>query len=151
MSEPQTYVPLSIDTLLAKVRELRDQNCRLVQIGVTPVGETLEINYSFDQAGRLLNFRLTLPAAGARLPSISGIYRCAFIYENEIHDLFRVQVDGIAIDYKGKFYRTTVPFPFSGRTQTAGVTPTGVVTAASTSVQTAPAPAPTGAPAAPQA
>lgn len=142
MNESQTYLSLPAAELLGKVRELRDQNWRLVQIGVTPLGDTLELNYSFDRESRFVNLRLTLPAAGARLPSISGIYWCAFIYENEIHDLFRVQIDGIAVDYKGKFYRTTVPFPFASRGQSlAGVTPTGVITPASPAAASA-APAP---------
>jgi ech hydrogenase subunit D len=47
------------------------------------------------------------------LPSISSIYLCAILYENEIHDLFGVQVAGIAIDFKGKFYKTAIKFPFA--------------------------------------
>lgn len=128
MSEPDTCRPIPVEQLPAEVRTLREQQWRLVQIGATPLGETIELNYSFDQAGRFLNLRITLPATGARAPSISDIYWCAFIYENEIHDLFRVQIDGIAVDYKGKFYRTTQPFPFSARGQAASVTPSGAVT-----------------------
>jgi ech hydrogenase subunit D len=130
MSDEQTYLSLSTDALLARVRELREQGWRLVQIGATPLGETIELNYSFDRAGKFLNLRLSLPAAGAHVPSISSIYWCAFIYENEMHDLFRVRVDGIAVDYKGKFYKTAVPYPFSSRGPTAGVTPSGAVVAA---------------------
>jgi ech hydrogenase subunit D len=115
MNVDQTYVSLPADALLAKVRELRDQGWRLVQIGATPAGESIELNYSFDRAGSFLNLRLTLPAAAAHVPSISPLYWCAFIYENEMHDLFRVHVEGIAVDYKGTFYKTTVPFPFSSR------------------------------------
>jgi ech hydrogenase subunit D len=127
MSDEQTYLSLPPDALLAKVRELRGQGWRLVQIGATPLGETIELNYSFDLAGKFLNLRLSLPAATAHVPSISSIYWCAFIYENEMHDLFRVQVEGIVVDYKGKFYKTTVPYPFSSRGQAAGVTPSGAV------------------------
>jgi ech hydrogenase subunit D len=130
MSDEQTYLSLPPDALLTRVRELREQGWRLVQIGATPLGETIELNYSFDRASKFLNLRLSLPAAGAHVPSISSIYWCAFIYENEMHDLFRVRVDGIAVDYKGKFYKTTVPYPFSSRGQTAGVTPAGAVVAA---------------------
>jgi ech hydrogenase subunit D len=140
MNESQTYLSQPLDTLLAKVRELREHNWRLVQIGATPLGETLELNYSFDQGGKFVNLRVSLPAAGATVPSISGLYWCAFIYENEIHDLFKVQIEGIAVDYKGKFYRTTVPFPFSGRPFVAGVTPSGVVTRPAAAPATAPAP-----------
>ena len=53
-----------------------------------------------------------ISAAEARIPSISSIYWCAFLYENEIHDLFNVQVDGIAVDFHGHLYETAVKFPF---------------------------------------
>jgi ech hydrogenase subunit D len=138
MSDEQTYLSLPPDALLARVRELREQDWRLVQIGATPLGETIELNYSFDRDGKFLNLRLSLPAATARVPSVSSIYWCAFIYENEMHDLFRVQVEGIAVDYKGKFYKTTVPYPFSSRGQAAGVTPSGTVVAAAPAAQPAP-------------
>ena len=140
MSDEQTYLSLLPDALLAKVRELHGQGWRLVQIGATPLGETIELNYSFDLSGKFLNLRLSLPAATAHVPSISSVYWCAFIYENEMHDLFRVQVEGIAVDYKGKFYKTTVPYPFSGRGQTAGVTPSGAVVAAAPAAKSTPAP-----------
>jgi ech hydrogenase subunit D len=138
MSDEQIYLSLSPDALLAKVRELHEQGWRLVQIGATPLGETIELNYSFDLAGKFLNLRLALPAATAHVPSVSAIYWCAFIYENEMHDLFRVRVDGIAVDYKGKFYKTTVPYPFSSRGPTAGVTPSGTVVAAAPVAQPEP-------------
>ncbi|MBI5380761.1 MAG: NADH-quinone oxidoreductase subunit C [Opitutae bacterium] len=125
MSEAQTYLPLSPDALVAKVRELHAEGYRLVQIGATTLGETIELNYSFDRAGTLLNLRLQLPAAAAHVPSISSVYWCAFLYENEIHDLFRVHVEGIAVDYQGKFYQTTVPFPFGTRAQTAAAPAAG--------------------------
>jgi len=154
MSDEQTYLSLPPDALLARVRDLREQGWRLVQIGATPLGETIELNYSFDRASKFLNLRLSLPAGTAHVPSVSSIYWCAFIYENEMHDLFRVRVDGIAVDYKGKFYKTTVPYPFSSRGPTAGVTPTGVVVAAAPAAGSAAGAAPAAsasAPAAPRA
>ncbi len=138
MTEPDTYRSIPAAQLTAEVRTLGQQHWRLVQIGATPLADTIELNYSFDQAGRFLNLRITVPATGARVPSISDIYWCAFIYENEIHDLFRVQIDGIAVDYKGKFYRTTIPFPFSSRGQVASVTSSGATTS-STGATAAPA------------
>lgn len=116
MSEEQTYLTVAADALLAKVTELRAAGWRLVQIGATPLGEITEVNYSFDREGRLCNLRVTLKAEGTpRLPSISPAYACAYLYENELHDLFRIQVDGMNVDFKGKFYRTSVPFPFAAR------------------------------------
>ena len=52
--------------------------------------EQVELTYSFDLDSRLSNLRLLLPAVETHLPSISSIYGCAVLYENEIHDLFGV-------------------------------------------------------------
>ena len=41
------------------------------------------------------------------------IYPGAFLYENEIHDLFGVAITHIAIDYRGTLYRTALSTPFS--------------------------------------
>ena len=112
MTDEQTLELIGADALLDKVRALREQDWRLVQIGVTSLPEQLEINYSFDQDGRLMNLRVETPAAEPRVPSISSIYWCAVLYENEMHDLFKVQVDGVAVDFQGKFYTTAVPFAF---------------------------------------
>jgi ech hydrogenase subunit D len=116
MNEEQSFPPISVEGLLAKVCEFRDQGWRLVQIGAAAVGDAIEVTYSFDLGGRLSNLRVSLPAEGPpRIPSVSSVYPCSFLYENEMHDLFRIQVDGMAVDFKGKFYRTTVPFPFAPR------------------------------------
>jgi ech hydrogenase subunit D len=111
--EPQTWEPLEIESLVGRVAELRAEGWRLVQIGATAMGQVLELNYSFDRQGTLLNLRLTVPGTGARVPSISSVYWCAFIYENEIHDLFGLVVEGMAMDFGGHFYQTRVRFPFA--------------------------------------
>jgi len=123
MNTEQTYESIALETLLPRVGELRKQGWRLVQIGATPAADVVELNYSFDRDGHFLNLRLHLPAASARVPSITPVYWCAFAYENELHDLFRIQVDGIAVDFKGKFYKTTIPFPFGPRSQAAPSAP----------------------------
>jgi ech hydrogenase subunit D len=108
----QTFQTIPAESLLETVSKLRKQGYRLVQIGATRLPEHVELTYSFDLESHLTNLRFQVLAAGARLPSISSIYWCAFLYENELHDLFNVQVDGMAVDFHGHFYETTVKFPF---------------------------------------
>jgi ech hydrogenase subunit D len=100
------------EQLLQRVGELRRQGYRLVQVSATRLPDQLELTYSFDLEYRLVNLRLQLAASGPRVTSISSIYWCAFLYENEIHDLFGLQVDGLAVDFHGKLYQTATPFPF---------------------------------------
>ena len=112
MIEEQTIIPILPETLVAETRKMRDQGYRLVQICVTRLGEELELDYSFDLNRRFVNFRFRQPKIGARVPSITSVYWCAFTYENEISDLFGVQVDGNALDFKGNFYMTAMKHPF---------------------------------------
>ncbi len=109
--EPNIEV-ITLDQLLDKVRTMREQGTRLVQISATVIGDEVELTYSFDLNDRLSNLRVVVPAEGGVLPSISGIFACAILYENEIHDLFNVRVEGMAVDFKGNLYKTSVKFPF---------------------------------------
>lgn len=112
MIEAQPTIAVTPETLAAETQKMRDQGYRLVQIGVTRLGEELELNYSFDLDRQFVNFRFRQPKLGARVPSISRIYWCAFTYENEISDLFGIQVDGNVLDFKGTFYQTATKHPF---------------------------------------
>lgn len=109
----QSYSVIEVGQLLVAVTKLKDEGWRLVQIGATRLAEHVELTYSFDRALELTNLRLLVPAPGGRVPSVSSVFWCAFLYENELHDLFGVEVDGMAVDFHGAFYKTAVPFPFS--------------------------------------
>ena len=85
---------------------------RLVQIGCSTLTDGYELNYSFDRDNRFKNLRVTV-VPDEEVPSISMIYQNAFLYENEIHDLFGIPVTNISIDYGGALYRTSIKAPFS--------------------------------------
>ena len=112
MSPEQTFETVPVETLLERVRTFREQGWRLVQISATRLPDQLELTYSFDLGNRLANLRLALPGDAPKVPSVSSVYWCAFLYENELHDLFNLQVSGLALDYHGHFYKTAVKFPF---------------------------------------
>jgi ech hydrogenase subunit D len=113
MPTEQIFEPITVPTLLDRVQAKRAEGWRLVQIGATRLPEQFELTYSFDREGCLANLRLHLPVAEPRVPSISSVFWCAILYENEIHDLFNVHVEGIAVDFHGNLYQTAVPFPFA--------------------------------------
>ena len=110
--ENQTTTSIGIGKLIGSVERFRNEGYRLVQIGCTKVGDLYEINYCFDKDYHFENIRIAIPG-DTEVPSISGMYWNAFIYENEIHDLFGIQVRGMNIDFKGTLIRTAVKFPFS--------------------------------------
>jgi len=113
MKKEDTIINIERENLLSKVKEKSENGYRLVQMGCTNLKDgDVEVNYSFDLNYEFINFRVKLTANALVLPSISEIYFCAFLYENEIHDLFGISITDIALDYKGKFYKTTEKFPF---------------------------------------
>lgn len=112
MIEEQKIREVQVERLVEEVRKMKDGGYRLVQIGAAAVRDGYEVNYSFDKEYNFENLRLRLPSNAVEVPSVSSVYWSAFLYENEIHDLFGIRISGIAVDYKGDFYRTTVKFPF---------------------------------------
>jgi ech hydrogenase subunit D len=110
--EKQTTTRIDLGKLIGSVERFRNEGYRLVQIGCTKVGDLYEINYSFDKDYIFENIRIAI-TADTEVPSISGMYWNSFIYENEMHDLFGIQVRGMNIDFKGTLIRTAVRFPFS--------------------------------------
>jgi len=108
----QTITPISVGDVVAKAEEAKKSGHRLVQIGCTKIGDDFEILYVYDKDYALLSYRITVKA-DVTIPSISGVYWGAFVYENEIHDLYGLTVTGINIDFKGTFYKTAIKHPFS--------------------------------------
>ncbi|MBN2734032.1 MAG: NADH-quinone oxidoreductase subunit C [Methanomicrobiaceae archaeon] len=110
--EEQKYTDIMKEDLLKNVKDKCESGYRLVQIGCGKFGDIFEINYSFEKEYSFENLRIKT-TEGEKVPSISDIYWGSFIYENEIHDLFGVEVTGINLDFKGNLIRTTVKAPFN--------------------------------------
>jgi ech hydrogenase subunit D len=112
MSEPQQTVPVEKSDLVGAVVQLYAEGYRIVQIGCSTLETGYELNYSFDKDYQFKNLRLTV-APDEEVPSVSVIYPNAFLYENEIHDLFGVPIKNITVDYHGTLYQTAIKAPFS--------------------------------------
>ncbi len=115
MIPPQTLEVIGLTALLDRVRAMRSQDGRLVQICATALPGQFELTYSFDLEGALASLRVQVPAEDARVPSISSIYGCAMLYENEMHDLFNITVEGMTVDFHGNLYNTAVKYAFGNR------------------------------------
>jgi len=112
MSEPQEIILIGKNDLVGRVAHLFAEGYRLVQIGCSTLESGYELNYTFDKGYRFTNLRISV-APGEEVPSISAVFANAFLYENEIHDLFGVSIKDIALDYHGTLYRTSIKTPFS--------------------------------------
>lgn len=133
------------ESLVARTQALRAGKARLVQISATRLADHYELTYSFEVGHTLTNLRLLVTASDPRVPSISSVYWCAFLYENEIHDLFKVQVEGMAVDFKGNLYKATVPYAFgappAAKKPPAAAAPPALATASAEATASSPAPA----------
>lgn len=112
MAETFPVLVISKTDLVAEVSKLSASGHRLVQICATMAAQ-FEITYTFDSNAKLTHLRVNLDKGDPRVPSITGSFPCAFTYENEIHDLFGIQVTGLTPDFKGTFYKTAIPTPFA--------------------------------------
>jgi ech hydrogenase subunit D len=127
MSRDHQFEVIRADQLFGAVEQMRARRARLVQICATSLPNALELTYSFDLGSELTNLRLEVGKEES-VPSITSLYWCAFLYENEMHDLFNLQVSNIAVDFKGTLYNTRTKFAFAGPQGKAaglGIAPAG--------------------------
>lgn len=109
----QNIVPIEISELLHSVDQLKKDGYRLSQICCTRTSQAFELSYSFDKNLNYHVLRIVMPSNEIQVPSISQIYFAAFLYENEIHDLFGIPIADIAVDYKGNLYKVKTKFAFA--------------------------------------
>ncbi len=108
--EPEVAVVSNVETiavadLLKRVQELCDQDSRFVTATCLDLGDRFEVLYHFDKGLELKHLRV-LVGKDEEVPSLSGIYLCAFLVENEMRELFGINIAGIALDYKGRLLLT---------------------------------------------
>lgn len=99
------------DELVSKALQIKHNGYRLGQICATRIKEGYELLYSFAKEYEIQHLRLVI-SEDTEIMSISTVFEPAFLYENEIVDLFGVKIDLISIDYKGQLYRIEKKTPF---------------------------------------
>ena len=99
--------------LLAIVQDLKTSGYRLGQVCATAAGGSLEVLYSFEKDNTLKNYKIVIDAKAPELQSITANYPYAFIYENEIHDLFGITFKNLSLDYGGKFFKIAEETPWN--------------------------------------
>ncbi|MDF2942492.1 MAG: ech hydrogenase subunit [Herbinix sp.] len=107
----QTIKAISSNDLLAETLHLRNEGYRMVAITCTNK-DGMELSYSFDKDYDLLSLRF-ITNTTEEISSISIIYPFAFLYENEIKELFGVNIIDISIDFNNSLYKIPVKTPFN--------------------------------------
>ncbi|MBR2790826.1 MAG: NADH-quinone oxidoreductase subunit C [Eggerthellaceae bacterium] len=119
MALDSEFIILPVTQLAETSKRLKAEGYRFVQMLAIrrPLG--LDLVYSFMKDDRLENYRLVNVDFDVEVPSVTGEFLNAFVFENEAHDLFGAKITGIAIDFKGKFYglTTETPMKFSNESR----------------------------------
>lgn len=107
-----TNVKIGPGSIVPEALKLKHEGgYRLVQICATKTEKGYDLIYTFGKGYDLLNLLVVLPP-GMEIVSISKIFEPAFLYENEIHDLFGINVKMMTLDYEGNLYRIKAKTPF---------------------------------------
>ena len=104
MTLETTFVPLTVEGIPALAAESKADGWRFVQLLAVNAEETIDLIYSFMKGNLLVNHEIKDIPKGTTIPSITDHFLEAFVFENETHDLFGVDIQGIAIDFGGNFY-----------------------------------------------
>ena len=99
--------------LVETARTLKAEGYRMVQICATKIPEAFELTYSFDKDHELYHYRVIVPE-DMEIESITDSYFAAFVYENEMKDLFGIKINHIALYFQGGFFITNEPTPWKG-------------------------------------
>ena len=109
----QNFEQVTPEQLLPRVMEMKAGGYRLGQAcAVKQVDGNIYILYSFDLDHVLYNLKLNVPA-DLKVQSVTDEYWGAFIYENEMHDLFGITFENLALDYGGRFFKVSEPTPWN--------------------------------------
>lgn len=117
MQMAQHFEDISIDDILSVAEREHEAHSRFVQVLCINGEDGIDLVYSYqktaDQGYAVHNYRVHGVKPETRIPSVTKFYLVAFPFENEAHDLFGVQVDDIAIDFKGGFYKVAMDKPMT--------------------------------------
>ncbi len=100
------YELINLSDLLSKTREYKEQGYRLVQLlPKMQEDDRITLIYTFNKLNEVINLKIENVVKGlTKVPSITSIFISAFVFENEAHDLFGVEVVGNSLDFHGHFY-----------------------------------------------
>ncbi|HJB07234.1 MAG TPA: NADH-quinone oxidoreductase subunit C [Candidatus Enterocloster faecavium] len=104
-------LPIAKEEFLPAVIRFKMEGRRLVQICAVRLPEGYELSYSFSKGYDMQTLRLQI-ATNEKISSITQIYPCAFMQENETAELFGVQIENMDRDYNGRLYRIDRETPF---------------------------------------
>lgn len=117
MEMNQSFESIALEDILVVAEREHAQHSRFVQVLCINTEAGIDLVYSYQgslaSGYPVRNYRVCGIAPETHVPSVTKYYLSAFPFENEAHDLFGVQVDGIAIDFHGNFYKVAADKPMT--------------------------------------
>lgn len=98
------FTTLTLQELPELSNQRKADGWRFVQLLAVNTDMGIDLIYSFMKDGLLVNSEIKGVTKDQVVPSITNNFLAAFVFENEVHDLFGVNIEGIAIDFGGNFY-----------------------------------------------
>jgi hypothetical protein len=113
----ENEILIGLTELVPAVQKKLSEKARFCTATCLDVGDQFELLYHFEPEAAvvpLATLRLKMKK-DEDLPSISGIYPCAVIAENEIAGDFKVRITGLPLDFKGTLMHTreSIQFPLT--------------------------------------
>jgi hypothetical protein len=105
----ENEIIIELKDLIPTIRKMAAEKARLATATCLDLGDKFEVLYHFEPRGAvdpMAHIRVRL-AKTEPLPSISGIYACAVLVENEMMDDFNIQVNGISLNLERKMMRAS--------------------------------------------
>ena len=107
MSLKQDFQPLALENLIDTCKEYKEKGYRLDQL--LPKLErdnTITLIYTFVLDNEIVNFKIGgIIKNETVVPSVTELFIAAFVFENEAHELYGVNIEGNVLDFKGNFYK----------------------------------------------
>ena len=99
----QNLTVITADQLLGEAQNMMYTDYRFITSTCVDLGDgSFDVIYHFDKNMVMKNYRLTIKKED-EVPSISKIYFSALLVENEMKELFGLNVTNILVDYGGHF------------------------------------------------
>lgn len=107
MSVKQDFRPLALDQLIDTCKEYKEKGYRLDQLlPKLERDDTITLIYTFVMGEEIVNFKIGgIIKNETVVPSVTELFIAAFVFENEAHELYGVNIEGNVLDFKGNFYK----------------------------------------------
>lgn len=103
----QDFRLLELDQLLHTAEEYKEKGYRFDQmLAILERDYSITLIYTFVLDMNVVNFKICGIQKGVTpVPSITKLFLAAFVFENEAHDLYGVNIEGNVLDFHGNFYK----------------------------------------------